>query len=435
MKLRRTLLGIVLAFSTAGIIATNTDAEAYEELYEQQDQQEIQINEVLASEFISTDDHKLLEEGLELIEEAEQSETRSSLRLMMAEEKKQLLEVQQRLISKEAEVAKSELTQLTEELESLEKKSQEPYIVAEDSQQIESLKKELKNLTSVQMVLPIRTLASELSNLSTQMSENQSLLVDSINELKELNKKSDELSSKEYLLEGDKEALKNDVKENVKYFEDADDFELVKSRKSDSQKLINRLKTKQEKTEKDFQENESQTSELIKTTNSLISEGDLTSDEKDKLNEVIQALSNSLKMTDYEPGDLAKNYDVLQTNYDEFMSNSNQRIAAAKEKSEAEAKEKAEREKEEAAAQQAAQKSSNNSSSSSSTSSNESSSTSAPSPSLSGEWYQAPSGYKFLKVDSGKTYGQVKNPNNFKLITASEAGNYNPGHGNGYAKQ
>lgn len=431
MKLRRTLLGIFLAFSTAGIIATNTDAEAYEELYEQQDQQEIQINEALDSEFISTDDHKQLEKGLERIDEAEQSETRSSLRSMMEKEKKQLLEVQKRLISKEAEVAKSELTQLTEELESLEKKSQEPYIVAEDSQQIESLKTELENLTSVQKVLPIRTLASELSNLSTQMSDNQTLLVDSINELKELNKKSDELSNKEYLLESDKEALKNDEKENAQYFEDADDFELVKSRKSDSQKLISQLKTKQEKTEKDFLENETQTNELIKTTNSLISKGDLTSEEKDKLNEVIQTLSNSVDMTDYEPGDLAKNYVILQTNYDEFMSNSNQRIAAAKEKAEAEAKEKAEREKEAAAAQQVAQKSNNSSSSSSSTSSN----TSTPSPFLSGEWYQAPSGYKFLKVESGKTYGQVKNKNNFKLITVSEAANYSPGHGNGYAKQ
>ena len=430
MKLRRTLLGIVLAFSTAGIIATNSDAEAYEEVYEQQNQQEIHINEVLASEFISTDDHKLLEEGLERVEEAEQSETRSSLRSMMAEEKKQLLEVQQRLISKEAEVAKSELTQLIEELESLEKKSQEPYVVAEDSLQVESMKGELDSLASVKKVHPIRTLASELSNLSTQMSDNQTLLVDSINELRELNKKSDELSNKEYLLESDKEALKNDEKENAQYFEDADDFELVKSRKSDSQKLISQLKTKQEKTEKDFQENESQTNELIKTTNTLISEGNLTSEEKDKLNEVIQTLSNSLEMTDYEPGDLAKNYAILQTNYDESMSNSNQRIAAAKEKAETEAKEKTEREKE-AAAQQA----SNSSSSSSGTSSNTSSSTSTHSPSLSGEWYQAPSGYKFLKVDSGKTYGQVKNPNNYNLITASEAGNYSPGHGNGYAKQ
>ncbi|MBM6615750.1 hypothetical protein JTF06_12730 [Desemzia sp. RIT804] len=435
MKLRRTLLGIVLAFSTAGIIATNTDAEAYQELYEQQDQQEIHIKEVLASEFISEEDQDLLNQGLDRIEEAEQTETRRSLRLLMEEEKKQLSQVQQRVVSKEAEVAKSELTQLIEKFETLEKKSQEPYIVAEDSLQIESLKSELKSLTSVQKVLPIRTLSGELSTLSTQMSENQSLLVDSINELKELNKESAQLFNKEYLLASDKEALKNAEEENAQYFEDADDFELVKSRKSDSQQLIRQLKTKQEKTEKDFQENKSQTNELVKTTNSLISEGDLTSEEKDKLSEVIQTLSNALEMTDYEPGDLAKNYTILQTNYNEFMSNSNQRIAAAKEKAEAEAKEKAEREKEEAAAQQAAQKSSNSSSSSSSTSSNTSSSTSTPSPSLSGEWYQAPSGYKFLKVESGKTYGQVKNKNNFKLITEAEASNYTPGHGNGYAKQ
>ncbi|WP_313466803.1 hypothetical protein [Carnobacterium sp.] len=424
--MKRSLLGIILAFSTAGVIATNVDAKAYQDIYEQQDQQEIQIKEVLASEFISADDHKLLKQGLERIEKAEQKETRRSLRSMMAEEEKHLSEVQKHLNSKEAQVAKSEFTQLMKDLKSLEKKSQEPFIVAEDSKQIEELKKELTNLSAAQKVQPIRILSSELSNLSTQMSDNQSLLIDSIDELKELNKLAEDLSKKKYLLTSDKEALKNDEKENAKYFEDADNFELVKSRKSDSKELIERLQTKQEETEHDFQENESQTNELIQSTSSLLSEGDLTSEEKDKLNGASQTLSNSLKMDNYEPGDLAKNYETLQTKYDEFLGNSNQRISEAKKKAEQEAAEKTAREKEEAAKQQTAQQASSASSPSSGSTS---------SPTLSGEWYQAPSGYKFLKVSSGKTYGQVKNPNNFSLITATEAANYSPGHGNGSAKQ
>jgi hypothetical protein len=56
-------------------------------------------------------------------------------------------------------------------------------------------------------------------------------------------------------------------------------------------------------------------------------------------------------------------------------------------------------------------------------------------PTLVGDWHQAPAGYKYLKVESGKTYGQVKNPGNFSLITEAEAANYSPGHGNGSAKQ
>lgn len=128
MKLKRTLLGIIFSFSTVGIMATAVDAESYQEVYNQQDQQEKQIQAALDSEFISADDYKLLEKELEHVNEAKESETRQSLRSVIAEEEKQFLEVQERLDVKQAEAAKVEHAQLTK-----------------DAQQIESLKDELTN--------------------------------------------------------------------------------------------------------------------------------------------------------------------------------------------------------------------------------------------------------------------------------------------------
>lgn len=53
-----------------------------------------------------------------------------------------------------------------------------------------------------------------------------------------------------------------------------------------------------------------------------------------------------------------------------------------------------------------------------------------------GGWTQAPAGQKYLKDSSGCYYGQVKNPDNFSLISEADAyANYRPGHGNGSAKQ
>jgi hypothetical protein len=131
-------------------------------------------------------------------------------------------------------------------------------------------------------------------------------------------------------------------------------------------------------------------------------------------------LNNALGLKDYEPGDLATNFQSLKMDYDSSLSTSNQRVAAAKKaEQEKAAQEKAAQEK--AAAEAAQQQAAASASPASST--------------VVGGWYQAPAGYKYLKGDSGKTYGQVKNPGNFSLITDSEAAAYTPGHGNGSAKQ
>lgn len=447
MKLKRTLLGIIFSFSTVGIMATAVDAESYQEVYDQQDQQEKQIQAALDSEFISADDHKLLEKELEHVNEAKENETRQSLRAMIAEEEKQFSKVKERLDVKEAEAAKVEHAQLTKDFSSLEEKGEEPFVVAEDAQQIESLKDELTNLDSTEKVQPIRTLASKMDELSTQIGDNQTQLIQLVDELKELHQSAEELSKNQYVLASDKEALENDEKENAQFFEDADDVEVVESRINDSKALIDGLQTKQQETEQDFKENEGQANELLQSANSLLSKGDLTTEEKEALHEVSQTLSNSLELKDYEPGDLAENYSVLQTKHDDLSDKSNERIAEAKKKAEqeaAEAKKKAEQEaakKAEKAAQEkaeakkrASQQSDNNSSksnNSSSTKSNDSTSSTT----VSGGWHQAPAGHKYLKVSSGKTYGQVKNPGNFSLITVEEAAKYSPGHGNGYAKQ
>ncbi|MFL2145222.1 hypothetical protein [Desemzia sp. FAM 24101] len=433
MKLKRALLSIVLAFSTAGVLATNTDAEAYEEIYEQQDQQEQHINKALGSEFISAADQELLENELERIQEAEQTETRRNLEAMIAKEENVLAEVQTRLDAKEAEVAKNELDQLTDDLAVLDQKKEEPFIVAKDVQQIETLTHSLTELSSSTRVEPIRAIAVEASQLITQISENQSDLVRLVEALKEQNQSAENLLKDPYVLAVDKELLQNDSKQNEQFFEDADDLAVVESRQEDSESLITLLQKKQEKIEKDFQENEGPSNELLASVNSLVSNGDLTSEEKSTLNEVRQTLADALEMKEYKSGDLAKNYGVLQTEYEDLSEKSNQRIADAKAKAEQEAAEKA-AEKKAAEERAAAQKQEEQQPSSSSSSSNNSA-PSTPSATVSGGWHRAPEGYKYLKVSSGKTYGQVKNPDNFKLITVQEASSYSPGHGNGSAKQ
>lgn len=160
----------------------------------------------------------------------------------------------------------------------------------------------------------------------------------------------------------------------------------------------------------------------------MLDDGDLTKDETKELTTAKTTLEDSLALKDYSPGTLKDDFAALDSQYDSAKTSSDKRIADKKK--EAEAAAKAEREKQakeqaEAAEQAKANEEANQANANQAT----------PSPSLVGEWYQAPAGYKFLKVESGKTYGQVKIPENFTLITDSEAQSYSPGHGNGYAKQ
>lgn len=428
MKLRRELLGIILAFTAAGTIATNADSTAYQEIYAQQDKQEKQIHVALESEFISQKDTALLEKSMQQIEEAEQKATKRSLKAMLEQEEQDLADVQKRLADKEEKVAATEYKQLAKELEALAEKRQEPFIVKEDTEQLAVFQESLTDLEDAQKVDAIRTLASEIDALAKAMDDNQKKLVALTNTLKEANTTNEALTKAKYLSTSDKDELKTDREENTKYLKDADNLEQVTTRKTESVALIDRLEKKNKDSEQDFKDNEKSAKELVQATNTLLSEGDLTSDEEKELKSTSETLNKSLKLEVYVPGDLAKHSTSLQTIYDEYLENSDKRIAEAKKKAEQEAAEKAAREKEEAAKQQAlAEEQARNSAS------NAASSSSAPT--LVGEWYQAPAGYKFLKVESGKTYGQVKNPGNFSLITEAEAANYSPGHGNGSAKQ
>ncbi|WP_122646383.1 hypothetical protein [Enterococcus mediterraneensis] len=419
MKLRRELLGIILAFSATGIVATTTNAQAYQTTYEQQNKQEVKIKKLLDSEFISEADQKQLKQEMATIDKAEKSATRRTLRAKIDQEKKYIAAAQKNIVANEAQAAQDELAQLTNDLKVIETKSQEAFILDDDVQQVEELKEELTALTSSKKVQPIRELATEVDELATEMEDNQSQLIALSKDLKKLNQTSEELTKKDYLTSEDKKLLEKDQKENAKYFDDAVELAAIESRKSDSQDLVDLLQSKQEESEKDFKENKKDATKIIQSTKTLLSSGNLTSEEKDELNKASKTLNASLALKDYEPGDLAADYQALQEKYDDYSDNSKQRIAEAKKK--AEQAEKAAAEKAaEAAKQQASQ--ANNSST-------------AGKPTLSGGWYQAPDGYKFLKVSSGKTYGQVKNPNNFSLITVAEAANYSPGHGNGSAKQ
>lgn len=69
MNLKKELLGIVLAFSTVGVIATGADANAYDTVYKQQEKQEKMINNAIESEFISQEDQALLSERLEYFDQ------------------------------------------------------------------------------------------------------------------------------------------------------------------------------------------------------------------------------------------------------------------------------------------------------------------------------------------------------------------------------
>lgn len=281
------------------------------------------------------------------------------------------------------------------------------------------------DVRSSKMVAPVRDLSADISKLASVMGRNQQKILKLVDSLKEANKQADSLAKQKYLTDDEKKSLSDLQKNNSVFFEDADDFYKVETQSNTSDSLLAQLAEKQVKSEKDFKSYEGMSTDLIQSVDHLLSEGKLEADEKDKLNDLSNHLKEKLKLTDYKPGDLETGFDDLQENYDSFKGKSEERIALAKEK---EAQEKAEREAQEKVAQEkAAQEKASQQAASVSAS--------VPSPTLNGQWYQAPAGYKFLKSDSGKTYGQVKNPGNFRLITDAEASNYTPGHGNGYAKQ
>lgn len=417
MKLSRETIAIILAFITAGSVMTTVDAEAYQTVYKEHDRQEQKIKKVLASEFVSAEQQKQLKKDLKAIEQAEKKETRHSLRSRLAEEKVLIAKIQKSAAAKEAQTAQTELAKLTDAVTALEKKKAEAFIDADDFKEVENVSAKYKQLTAAKQVAPVRTFTYQVKGLTSRIDKNQAKLVAVVNELKEANKSAAELAEKKYLSEKDKATLTAEQKKNEQFFADADSYQTVQQRRDTSKSLLKDLASKHEKIEKEFSENEKPATELIESTKALLASSDVSAEEKEQLTKASQALTDTLQLKEIEPGQLNTHYQALQTNYTDISASSERRAAEAKKKAEQEAA---------AAAAAAAQAEKQN---------NATAQASAAAPTQVGGWYQAPAGYKFLKPDSGKTYGQVKNPGNYQLITAAEAANYSPGHGNGSAKQ
>lgn len=423
MKLKRDILGVVLAFMSAGFVATGMNADAYQEVYDTQAKQEQKVQQAINSEFIMPKDKQALQQTVVAFDKAKTKENRHKLQEKITTQEKLLSEVSNRLAKKEAQTALKESDKVKDDLAELKEKSQESFIVAKDEQQVENLSNELTKISPPQKVEPVRDLATKTTKLATEMTNNQAEMLRFVTNLKKDNKTAATLQKHKYLTKTNKAELVELQKENEKYFDDADDFSILQNRLNNSSDVLTTIQNHIKETEKDFKENEKNARELIKKTNDLLAKGDLKSDEKAELNQIKTVLKDALDLKNYHPGDLANNYAALKTSYDNFDTVNNERKAETKRKvEEAARKEAAERK---AAQEKSAQEGDNNSAN------NE---IPAPTPSAGG-WHQAPPGYKFLKVESGKTYGQVKNPNNFRQITVAEAANYTPGHGNGSAKQ
>ncbi|WP_430611118.1 hypothetical protein [Enterococcus sp. DIV0876] len=427
MKLRKELLGIILAFSMTGIIATSVNANAYQDVYDQQEKQEQKINTLLQSEFISEEEQSTLEHELTSFDQVKDSENRQGLLDLIAQSEAALAKVEKSVSSAEANAVKTELSQVKTQLDALAKKSDEAFITKDDQTQINEITEKYQAVAGTKEIAPVRSLANEVTTLAKAVESHQKELISLVDKLKEDNKATDTLLKKDYLSESDKKDLTQNKADNQTFFEDADEKQAVEARQSTSAKLIENISQRQEATAKEFKDYESKAKSLIKETTSLLDDGDLSEDETKELTTAKTTLEETLALKDYKPGDLKDDFSALDSQYDSAKTNSDKRIADKKKEAEAAAKAEQEKKAKEqaAAAEQAKAEEANQASANQAT----------PSPSLVGEWYQAPAGYKFLKVESGKTYGQVKIPSNFSLITVSEAQNYSPGHGNGYAKQ
>ncbi|MGY3749039.1 V-type ATP synthase subunit I domain-containing protein [Vagococcus acidifermentans] len=413
MSFKKKLLGIILSFSIIGTVASSADHNAYQKVFDDYGKNEIKIEKALNSEFISANDTIRLEESLAKTREVKDTETRRELKAVLSKEKQILKEVEQAIMLNEITAADKEFFDLNERITTLETKSKENFILKLDEEQIPQLKDDVSKLKGSTKVKPIRLLSEKVNAFSRQLADNQEKLTSYSLELQELNKKSGTLAKKEYITDNERTSLQKDSQENELFFKDADNLDDIEKRIADSKKLVEEIESKQKETEADFKEYKTKSEELIKSIEVLLSAGDLTAEEESSLKSGVQSIKNKLNRDDYQPGDLKAVYMDAQSDYSDYLKKSDARIAEAKKKAE----EKAAAE----AARQAEIKASANNSPGEAT--------------YSAGWYRAPAGYKYLKVESGKTYGQVKNPGNFRLITDAEAANYSPGHGNGSAKQ
>lgn len=428
LKLKKDIIGIVLAFLMTGFVAVGIDTDAYQVVAAAREKQVEKINTALSSEFISTQDADVLEAGLDTYQAKEKSASRRALRAQMAQDNETLEKVQGRLEKVEAKTAKNEYQKLATQVEDLSEASHEKFVLATDEKNVETLEKQLKTVEDAEKVQPVRELAEKVNTAKNTLNANQKQVMTLVEKLKTVNQSAATLQKKAYLTPEDQTALKNIQTENAKFFEDADDLTVVSTCQTDSAATLTELTKKQADSEADFKKNKAPAENLLKTTSAFLTIGNLTEDEKTKLKGAQATLTENLSQKNYHPGDLATNLKALQSQYDTFLTSSDTRNAEAKKKAEEEAAKKA---AEEAAAQQQAQQAAQQQEAAVS----QANSATPPALTQNGAWYQAPAGWKFLKAESGKTYRQVKNPNNFELITDAEASQYSPGHGNGSAKQ
>ncbi|MFW8052768.1 hypothetical protein [Vagococcus fluvialis] len=426
MTFKKQLLGVISSFLLVGTIVSASSESAYQSVYEAHEKEALRIEKAIDSEFITLTDKQDLSNKVSEFNQVKNYKTRAELKKIINSEKQQVAKVEEKLVEKEKKIASKEYDYLKIDIEDLEKKSKEAFVLGSDSDETAQLKKEIIRLTDIETVHSIRELSSQVSELDKKLANNQAKAKELVNQLTELNKTNNKLAKNEYLLASDKKELGNDLKKNSVYFKDADDLTVLEARFSESSQVLEVVQTNIKETEKDFKENEKDVKTLIGQVKTLVEEGDLTKEEIASIDKHMSSLIDRLDLKDYQAGDLKRHQAALRADYEDYGKLSKERIEKARKIAEKEAKEQQKREEEaqKKAAQEAqrqAQQNQNNQS--------------VEQPTVNGEWTQAPSGHRYLKVESGKTYRQVKNPNNFQLITDEEAASYSPGHGNGSAKQ
>lgn len=87
MKLKRDVIGVVLAFMSAGFVATGMNASAYQEVYDTQAKQEQKVQKAIASEFITPQDKNELKQTVVAFDEAKTKENRDSLQDKIKQQK------------------------------------------------------------------------------------------------------------------------------------------------------------------------------------------------------------------------------------------------------------------------------------------------------------------------------------------------------------
>ena len=418
MNLKKELLGIVLAFSTVGVIATGADANAYDTVYKQHEKQEKMINNAIESEFISQEDQALLSERLEYFDQEKTKKTRRQLKGIIKKDSHHLEKIEDRLLEKEKRVARAEFKQLKKTSDLLEKKGQEDFVVALDRGHIKEAIEEVDRLSDSSKVGPIRDLSKEINHLNQTVKLNQEAMVELVKDLEKSNNTSEELLKNKFVSEEEKSKLKADQKTNQELLKNLNSVDDTRDKREETYQLIETIQKKKELATEDFKGYEKKTKELATSMDTLLSDGLLTDEETKTLKTNHQKINEKLKLKGYDPGDLGENYHQWDESYTNALKSSDAK--KEEKRKQEEAKKEQQRAEEARIAKEQAEEVARNT---------------PGEPQLVGSWYQAPHGFKFIKWESGKTYGQVKNPGNFGLITVAEASNYSPGHGNGSAKQ